>query len=95
MATIQVTTYSLKPGVTSEQFIAADEALQEWTYLHVEGIARRTTARSSSGKWITIRLYADASQTSSQWFDSRDAAVVAWRNLIDETSLDSCDYDLL
>jgi|GEM_PF-3770556 len=95
MATIQVTTYSLKPGVSSQHFIAADEALQEWTYLHVEGIARRTTARNSSGKWITIRLFADASQTSTNWFDSQDAVVVSWRELVDETSIDSCDYDLL
>lgn len=95
MATIQVTTYVLKPGVTPQQFITADEALQEWTYLNVDGIARRTTARSSSGKWITIRLFANGSQTSTDWFDSQDPVVVAWRELVDETSIDYCDYDLL
>lgn len=95
MATMQVSTYFLKPDVTHEQFIAADQALQEWTYLNVVGIARRTTAHSSNGQWITIRLYADSSHTTTQWFDSADPVVVAWRNLIDETSLESCNYDLL
>ena len=95
MATIQVSTFSLKADVDPETFIAADAALQEWTYLYVPGIARRTTARGKDGTWVTIRLYADASQTGTDWFDSPDAPVVAWRALVDETSIESCDYDLL
>ena len=95
MATIQVSTFTLKSGVDPETFIAADAALQEWVYLNVPGIARRTTARSKDGKWITIRLYADATQTGTEWFDSPDAAVTTWRALVDESSIDHCDYDLL
>ena len=95
MATLQVTTYSLKAGTGVDGFIAADAALQEWTYLNVPGIARRTTARADDGTWITIRLYADASQTGTDWFDSPDVAVTAWRAMVDETSIESRDYDLL
>ena len=95
MATIQVTTFRLKDNSSVSDFLVADAALQEWTYLNVPGIARRTTARGKDDSWITVRLYADASQTGTDWFDSPDAAVVSWRGLVDETSIESRDYDLL
>ena len=95
MATLQVTTYSLRVGVSDESFIAADAVLQEWTYLNVPGIARRTTARGRDGNWITIRLYEDASSSGTHWFDSPDDAVVEWRAMVEESSIDSCDYELL
>lgn len=95
MATIQVTTYRLIDGTKPDAFVSADAALQEWTYLNVPGIARRTTARSADGTWITIRLYADSSQTGTDWFDAPDPVVVAWRAMVDEDSIESRDYDLL
>lgn len=57
MGVVETQTFRLREGVSEEDFLAADKALQEgFAYLQ-EGILRRTTARGIDGDWIVVTLW--------------------------------------
>jgi hypothetical protein len=67
MAVIEVETFTLAGGVSVETFHSLDEQMQEWCYLNRPGIARRTVAVDTNGKFIVVTLFGEASQADAEY----------------------------
>ena len=65
MAAIEVETFTLSRGVSVEKFHQLDEQMQEWCYINRPGLARRTVAVDTNGKFIVVTLFAEASQADA------------------------------
>ena len=65
MAVIEVETFTLVGGVSVEKFHSIDEQMQEWCYLNRQGLARRTVAVDTNGKFIVVTLFGEASQADA------------------------------
>ncbi len=65
MAVLEVETFTLKNGITVEEFHVLDEQMQEWCYLNRPGLARRTVAVDKNGKFIVVTLFAEPSQADA------------------------------
>jgi hypothetical protein len=69
MAAIEVETFTLVGGISVEKFHALDEAMQEWCYLNRPGLARRTVAVDTDGKFVVVTLFGEASQADAGYRD--------------------------
>jgi hypothetical protein len=58
MGIVEVEQFSLVPGLDRAEFARLDAALQQWTYLHREGVRRRTTAFGADGEVLVVTLLA-------------------------------------
>jgi heme-degrading monooxygenase HmoA len=56
---VEITTFRLRDGVDSDEFIAADHRVQIEVFPNTPGYLRRTTARSDDGVWLVVVLWAD------------------------------------
>ena len=65
MAVLEVETFTLKTGITVEEFHVLDEQMQEWCYLNRPGLARRTVAVDKNGKFVVVTLFAEPSQADA------------------------------
>ena len=65
MAVIEVETFTLVGGVSVETFHSLDEQMQEWCYLNRPGLARRTVAVDTNGKFIVVTLFSEANQADA------------------------------
>ena len=65
MAVIEVETFTLVGGVSVEKFHSIDEQMQEWCYLNRSGLARRTVAVDTNGKFIVVTLFGETSQADA------------------------------
>ena len=88
-------TFALATGVSAEQFLALEDAIQSWSYLNRKGLRRRTTARGGDGQWLVLTWWDDA--TFAVGLDSMTNApeVAAWRAAIDAASYRRASYQLL
>ena len=75
MSALEIETFRLRGEVSDESFLALDEELLAWRYLHRTGLQRRTTARASDGEWLIDTWWDSAaraddpesSELTSQW----------------------------
>jgi hypothetical protein len=56
---VETRTFRLAPGVSEEDFLAADRSAQLAAY-SMAGIVRRTTCYSDDGTWLVVTVWADA-----------------------------------
>lgn len=96
MAAIEVTTFRLTDPEDTERFIIADAAMQEWSYLHVPGIQRRTVARSGDQTWIVIVLF-DSIERCNEATNAVEQGEIpsTWQRFIDASSIVRQSYSLL
>ena len=85
MAVLEVETFTLKTGITVEEFHVLDEQMQEWCYLNRPGLARRTVAVDSKGKFIVLTLFSEPSQADAG-YRSYVGMSKDWLSCIDATS---------
>jgi hypothetical protein len=84
---IEMMRFRLAPGVTTEEFLKADKALQSDFAYQQPGLLRRTTAVDDEGNWIVIDLWrsqADSDACSQRWDDDEVAQRLA--DLMDKGS---------
>jgi hypothetical protein len=55
---LEITTFRLRDGVATEDFLSADKAVQTEVFPHTKGFLRRTTACSDEGEWLVFVLWA-------------------------------------
>ncbi len=72
---IEIFTFTLRPGVDDERFIAVDGRVQTEFAYQQPGLARRTTGRNDRGRWLVLQLW------------STDEAAAAARALFDASEL--------
>lgn len=85
MAVLEVETFNLVNGITVEKFYSLDEQMQEWCYLNRPGLARRTVAVDSKGKFIVVTLFGEPSQADAG-YRSYVGMSKDWLSCIDATS---------
>ena len=85
MAVLEVETFTLVSGITVEEFHVLDEQMQEWCYLNRPGIARRTVAVDSKGKFIVVTLFGEPSQADGG-YRNYAGMNTAWLSCIEATS---------
>jgi hypothetical protein len=83
MSVISLETFRLCNGATSEQFVARDEELLQWRYVHRPGLRRRTTARASNGTWL-VETWWDSEQLATELEEA--GPITSWRELIEDAS---------
>ena len=54
---IVVWTFRLKPGISEDEFLAANERMQTDFVYQQPGFVRRTTARGKDGEWLVIGVW--------------------------------------
>ena len=95
MMVTELEAFSLVPGVTKEQFLQLEDAIQSWSYLHRRGLQRRTTLRSEDGSWLVLTLWGDA-KFAVELDTTIDATeVTAWHAALDRASYRRKIYELL
>lgn len=95
MAAFDIVTFSLRPEISHDAFIEIDARMQEWTYVNLPGIMRRTVARNSHDQWIVIQLFNDLDQCGTGYFTLQDSPVSQWTACIDHTTVTATAYTLL
>jgi hypothetical protein len=95
MAAFDIVTFSLLPEVVDETFIKIDAQMQEWAYVHLAGIMRRTVARDSQGQWIVVQLFDNLDQCGTDYFTVAEVPVSQWSACIDHSTVVARAYSLL
>jgi hypothetical protein len=95
MAAFDIVTFSLQPEVSPDAFIEIDGRMQEWTYVNLPGIMRRTVARNANGQWIVIQLFDDLEQCGTGYFTRQEPPVSEWSGCIDHATVVATAYTLL
>ena len=85
MAVLEVETFTLKTGITVEEFHVLDEQMQEWCYLNRLGLARRTVTLDKNGKFVVVTLFAEPSQADAG-YRNYAGMNTAWLSCIEATS---------
>ncbi|HEY8081323.1 MAG TPA: hypothetical protein VIE15_04465 [Acidimicrobiales bacterium] len=57
MGSIELEQFSLRDGVGREAFCELDSALQAWSYVHREGLRRRTTAFGEGRDVLVVSVF--------------------------------------
>ncbi len=60
MGFIELEQFALAPGVTRDDFVVLDDRLQAWSYVHRDGLRRRTTAFGGDGTVLIVSLFSGA-----------------------------------
>jgi hypothetical protein len=95
MAAFDIVTFSLHSEISHDSFIEKDARMQEWTYVNLPGIMRRTVARNSNGQWIVIQLFDNLDQCGTEYFTRQDLVVSQWSDCIDHSTVTATAYTLL
>ncbi|CAB4562020.1 MAG: hypothetical protein F2545_04885 [Actinobacteria bacterium] len=95
MAAFDIVTFSLRPEISDDTFIQIDAQMQEWTYVHLPGIMRRTVARDAHGQWIVIQLFDTLVQCGTEYFTRTEHPVTEWSACIDHSTVVARAYTLL
>jgi hypothetical protein len=95
MATFDIVTFSLRPEISPDAFIAIDAQMQEWAYVNLPGIMRRTVARNTQGQWIVVQLFNELSQCGTGYFTRPESPVSEWSNCIDHSTVVASAYTLM
>jgi hypothetical protein len=54
---LELEQFTLAAGVTRTAFAAVDDAVQAWSYVHRDGLRRRTTAFADDGGVVVVTLF--------------------------------------
>ena len=57
MGYLELEQFTLAAGVTRTAFAAVDDAVQAWSYVHRDGLRRRTTAFADDGGVVVVTLF--------------------------------------
>lgn len=95
MAAFDIVTFSLQPEVSPDAFIKIDAQMQEWAYVNLPGIMRRTVARNTEGQWLVVQLFGDLSQCGTGYFTRQERPVSEWSACINHTTVVATAYTLL
>jgi hypothetical protein len=95
MAAFDIVTFSLQPEISDDTFIKIDAQMQEWSYVHLPGIMRRTVARDSHGQWIVVQLFDNLEQCGTEYFTRAEHPVSDWWACIDHSCVVAHAYNLL
>jgi predicted benzoate:H+ symporter BenE len=57
---LELEQFTLAAGVTRTAFAAVDDGVQAWSYVHRDGLRRRTTAFAEDGGVLVVSLFATA-----------------------------------
>ncbi|HEX2849503.1 MAG TPA: hypothetical protein VHN98_03085 [Acidimicrobiales bacterium] len=96
MAVIETMTFRLAAGADEQAFREADARVQTEFAYSQRGLARRTTARGSSGEWIVIDLWyseADADACDERW--AADPVARSFMALVDPATVRTARYTTL
>ncbi len=87
---IEILTFTLRPGVDDEYFLALDGRVQTEFAYQQAGLARRTTGRNDEGRWLVLSVWssADAAADAVEAFES-SALGAEFTSLIDPDSIRS------
>jgi hypothetical protein len=93
MSVIETLTFELASHVTPDEFLRLDEAVQEDFAYQQPGLERRTTARSSRGRWMVVTSWGDEASAERALAASDVSEPVArWRAAVDLSSLQQSDF---
>ncbi len=95
MSVVEITAFSLKPGVDDDAFLASDKRVQTELVPNRPGFVRRTTARRD-GAWVVVTLW--ASEDDAVAFETEtagDDVRLTFENHIDAASLRTKRFDTL
>lgn len=95
MAAFDIVTFSLRPEISDDTFIQIDARMQEWTYVHLPGIMRRTVARDAQSQWIVIQLFDNLEQCGTEYFNRTEHPVSEWAACINHSTVVARAYTLL
>lgn len=95
MAVLEIHTFALQQGMSTADFRALDERMQEWCYLNRPGIARRTTAKDDNGSYVVVTLFESADQATQSYLNSTDALVKEWSSCMQPGTSTAAVYSLL
>lgn len=93
---IEISTFRLAPGVGDDEFLAADEVVQQEFVYQQPGLVRRTIARGADGSWAVITMWGAAEYAEAAAEKAEGNPVWrAFRSAIDEGSLTVERYETL
>lgn len=95
MKTIESVTFKLKSGVASEDFLAANQQINEWVKAQ-PGFESRHLARSKEDVWLDSALWhtqADAERASQQFMN--ELCDSKFMQMIDEASVNMSQSTVL
>jgi hypothetical protein len=95
MAAFDIVTFSLRPEISDDAFTTIDAQMQEWAYVNLPGIMRRTVARNPQGQWIVVQLFNEISQCGTGYFTQPESPVSEWSSCIDHSTVVASAYTLL
>jgi hypothetical protein len=84
---IEILTFTLRPGVDDERFLALDGRVQTEFAYQQPGLARRTTGRNGEGRWLVLHVWssADTASAAGEVFESSELGA-EFMSLIDSDS---------
>ncbi|MEY2398626.1 MAG: hypothetical protein QOJ00_1800, partial [Actinomycetota bacterium] len=80
--------------VSTEDFLAADKAVQQEVFPNTKGYLRRTTAHSHGGEWLVVVLW--ASEADIDEFNARvieNPVQTAYNALVDPETIRIARYE--
>lgn len=85
---IVVWTFHLKPEITEDEFLAANERMQTEFVYQQPGFVRRTTARGKGGEWLVIGVWStqEDAATAGQ-LANRDPVSQAANAMVDPSTV--------
>ena len=88
VAIIETMTFRLRTDANTEQFVAADAAVQSEFSYQQRGIVRRTIARSDDDCWLILTIWdsLDAAAAAAQAFGGADMSI-EFVAMIDESTV--------
>lgn len=77
--------FRLAPGVTDDEFLAADRRVQTEVAVFAPGFVRRTTAKSDDGRWLVETLW-DSEADADAALRAGDEVSAAFASMIEPKS---------
>ena len=65
MGFVELEQFTLQPGVDREAFMRLDADVQVWSYLHRDGLIRRTTAFGEGAAVLVVTLFSGRAEPSA------------------------------
>jgi hypothetical protein len=91
---LEITTFRLADGVSTDDFLLADKAVQQEVFPNTPGYFRRTTAQAGDGEWLVVVLW--GGETEIDEFNARvlnDPVQEAFDQLIDRSTIATKRYE--
>ena len=87
-AIIENTTFTLRPGVASRDFLAADAEVQTDFAYQQPGCVRRTTASNDAGEYLVVEVWQTAEHADQRRSEAANSsAMTKLMSLIDAESI--------